>query len=124
LLLLGLSRVTGQSGAIGVYVLLTCVQWMSGAGIFSLLMDRTPQQNRSYAAALHNVVNLAGQASSAALAGKAFERFGYSSPLALNAGFAVLAAALLFFLLREKGPLPRAAQLQTSDSAVDAFLGN
>ena len=99
----GLSRASGSTRAVGIYILLTGLQWMSGAGIYSLLMNRTPDQYRSHAAAMQNLVNLAAQAGSAALAGKLFEQFGYSGPLTLNAGIAALAAVLLYALLGKEG---------------------
>ncbi len=99
----GLSHASGPSWAVGIYILLTGLQWMSGAGISSLLMNRTPDQYRSHAAAMQNLVNLAAQAGSAALAGKLFEQFGYSGPLALNGGIAALAAVLLYTLLGKEG---------------------
>ena len=68
-------------------------------------MNRTPDQYRSQASALQNLVNLAAQAGAAALAGKLFGQFGYSGPLAINAGIAALAAILLCMLLRQKDGL-------------------
>ena len=98
-LLWGLSRASGPVTAPFIYLLLSAVQWTAGPGIASLLMNRTPEKHRSQAAAIQNVVNLATQAGSAALAGKLFEQYGYSGPLASNAGMAVIAAALLYTLL-------------------------
>ncbi len=71
-MLWGLAHASLPSRAVGIYILLCGLQWMSGAGIASLLMNRTPEQYRSHATATQNLVNLAAQASSAALAGKLF----------------------------------------------------
>ena len=99
LLLLALSRTSGQVGAIGFYLGLTAVQWMGGPGLSSLLMNRTEETHRSRAAAMYNMVNLAAQAGAAALAGRLFESYGYSGPLAGNAVLAAFAAILLYALL-------------------------
>jgi MFS family permease len=98
-MLWGLAHASAPSSAIGIYVLFCGLQWMSGAGISTLLMNRTPEQYRSHATATQNIVNLVAQAGSAALAGKLFEQFGYSRPLLLNGGIAALAAVLLYALL-------------------------
>lgn len=99
-MLWGLSSASGIKSATGMYVLLTALQWMGGAGISSLLMNRTPEDYRSHAAAMHNLVNLAAQAGAAALAGKAFEQYGYTRPLIANAAIAFLAAVLFYGFLR------------------------
>jgi predicted MFS family arabinose efflux permease len=96
-----LSRATESGAAIGIYLCLTSVQWMSTPGISSLLMNRTAEAERGQAAAMYNIVSLAAQASAAALAGKLFERYGYTGPLAINAALAGLAAMLLYTLLGE-----------------------
>ena len=101
-MLWGLSYASGPSMAVSIYILFTGLQWMSGAGISSLLMNRTPDQYRSHAAAMQSLVNLAAQAGSAAIAGKLFEQFGYSGPLALNGAIAALAAVLLYVLLGKR----------------------
>lgn len=113
-LLWGLSRASGLASAPYIYLLLAAVQWTAGPGIASLLMNRTPEKHRSQAAAIQNIVNLATQAGSAALAGKLFEQYGYSGPLAANAGIAVLAAVLLYTLLGRDNRERRAMQTFSS----------
>ena len=66
-------------------------------------MSNIPERNRSHAAGLQNLVNLAAQAFAAAVAGRLFERFNYAKPLALNAGISILAATLFYCLLRSVG---------------------
>jgi MFS family permease len=120
LMLWGLSLASGTSSAVGVYVLLTGLQWMGIAGISSLLMNHIPDRYRSQSAAMYNLVNLAAQASSAALAGKVFEDFGYAKPLAANAAVAALAAILLYALLgraKQPGEMP----LGTSHASREAI---
>ncbi len=118
--LLALSHASRSSSAVGIYLLLTAVQWMSGPGISSLLMDWTPEENRSYASATYNFVNLASQASAAALAGKAFERCGYATPLSVNAGIAALAAVVLYSLLRQSNNIAVPMPLSQGNNSVDA----
>jgi MFS family permease len=99
-----MSRITGRTAAVSVYVLLTTLQYMGGPGIAALLMNNIPERNRSHAAGLQNLVNLAAQAFATAIAGRLFERFNYARPLALNAGISILAATLFYCLLRSAGP--------------------
>jgi MFS family permease len=96
-----LPRIRGTDHAVWIYLVLMGLQWMSGPGISSLLMNQTPEADRSRASAMQNMTNLATQAGAAALAGKLYERYGYSGPLAGNAGVAILAALLLYWLLRD-----------------------
>lgn len=98
-----LSRITGRTGAVTIYVLLTTLQYMGGPGVAALLMNNIPERNRSHAAGLQNLVNLAAQAFATAVAGRLFERFNYAKPLALNAGISILAATLFYCLLRSVG---------------------
>jgi MFS family permease len=102
LMLLGLSRATGLSSAIPIYLALTAVQWMGGPGLSALLMNRTPEEQRSHAAAMQNIATLMAQAGSAAIAGRIFSLYGYSSPLAANGALAAVAASLLFILFRKE----------------------
>jgi MFS family permease len=97
--LLMLSHAKTITAARVFYLILTGVQWMSGPGIYSMVMDRTPDEQRSNAAAMQNVVTASSQAAAAATAGSLFDRHGYSKPLAGGAGVAALAAMLLYVLL-------------------------
>jgi predicted MFS family arabinose efflux permease len=90
--------------AVSLYLILTTVQYMGGPGIAALLMNNIPERNRSHAAGLQNLVNLAAQAFATAIAGKLFERFNYAKPLAINAGISILAATLFYCLLCSEGP--------------------
>lgn len=114
--LLGLSRASGARTAVAVYLLLTALQWMSGPGIYSLLMNRTPEEDRSHASAMQNFVNLAAQAAAAALAGRVIQQYGYAGPLEANAGLAVVAAFLIYLLLKEHGQCD-ATQLSIAESS-------
>jgi len=92
LVLLGFSRNAGQ--AIVCFVLFCGAQFMSGPGIYCLLMDRIPDHERSTASALQNMSGALCQAGTAALTGICIVRFGYQPVLLANAGVAVVAALL------------------------------
>jgi MFS family permease len=92
LVLLGLSR--SASHAIVYFVLFCGFQFMSGPGIYCLLMDRIPDQERSTASALQNMSGALCQAGTAALTGSCIVRFGYQPVLLANAAVAVVAALL------------------------------
>ena len=95
----GLSLSDGSSRAIGAYLALTALQWMSGPGITTLLMNHTPEANRANAAAMNTVVSLAAQAAASAVGGRAFDHFGYSAPLAVDGCVAAIASLILFAML-------------------------
>ena len=97
-----LSQARSLSMAVVIYLAFTGLQWMSGPGIYSLLMDRTPKEQRSNASAMQNVVTASSQAAASATAGTMFERYGYPASLAGDAGVAAVAAVLLYVLLASK----------------------
>jgi MFS family permease len=94
-----LGRAEGVSPAIVFYLGYTSLQFMSGPGIYSLLMDRLPDGERSSASAVQNIVGALSQASAAVVAGSMITQYGYRSVLEGDAGIAILAALLLFVLL-------------------------
>ena len=84
--------------AIALYLIFSAAQWMSAPGLYNLLMNETPDKERSTAAAMTLFCNaLAGSAATAA-AGVLFTRFGYP-PVLLGIAIAAVATALLFLLL-------------------------
>jgi MFS family permease len=84
--------------AIALYLIFSAAQWMSSPGLYNLLMNETPDKERSTAAAMTLFCNaLAGSAATAA-AGVLFTRFGYP-PVLLGIAIAAVATALLFLLL-------------------------
>ncbi len=93
--------------AIPLYLIFSAAQWMSTPGLYNLLMDETPDPERSTAAAMTLFCNaLAGSAATAG-AGILFTRFGYPPVLLGVAGMAA-AIAVLFWLIipRHPGKLP------------------
>jgi predicted MFS family arabinose efflux permease len=81
--------------AVALYLSFSALQWMSSPGLYNLLMSRTPERDRSAAAAMTLFCNALLQAGATALAGMLFTQFGYPRVLV---GIAVLAllVALLF----------------------------
>ena len=84
--------------AIALYLIFSAAQWMSAPGLYNLVMNETPDRERSTAAAMTLFCNaLAGSAATAG-AGILFTRFGYPPVLLGIAGIAA-AVAILFWLL-------------------------
>jgi MFS family permease len=86
------------------YMAFTAFQWMNEPGLYSLLMDRVPPDQREGAAASNSLVSSASQALAAMLAGAAFARFGYPTPMISIAVIATVAAALFWYLVGSREP--------------------
>jgi MFS family permease len=82
------------------------MQWTTGPGIYSFLMDRIPDQERSTASAIQNLSGAICQAAAAAITGGCIVRFGYADVLYGNAGFAITAALLFIVLLGRSDKRP------------------
>jgi MFS family permease len=84
--------------AIALYLSFSAAQWMSSPGLYNLLMNEMPDQERSTAAAMTMFCNaLAGSAATAG-AGILFTRFGYP-PVLLGIALLALVVAVLFRLV-------------------------
>lgn len=111
LLLFSLGGTHATSLAVVAYLGYTSVQWMSGPGIYSLLMNNVPDEERSTASALQNMSGAICQAATAAVTGTLIVKLGYSSVL-FDIGWIALGASGLFFALlrqgtREAGQFPK-----------------
>jgi predicted MFS family arabinose efflux permease len=84
--------------AVVLYLTFSAAQWMSSPGLYNLLMDETPDRERSTASAMTMFCNALAGAAATAGAGILFTRFGYPPVLLGIAGLA-LAVAILFRLL-------------------------
>jgi MFS family permease len=94
-----LAVVTNGKLAVALYLTYAAAEWMSSPGLYNLLMNETPDGDRSTAAALMMFCNaLAGSAATAA-AGVLFTRFGYPRVLLGLAVVALATALLLRFLI-------------------------
>jgi MFS family permease len=95
--------------AVPFYLTFYAAQWMSSPGLYNLLMTKTPDRERSTAAAMTLLCNaLAGSAATAG-AGILYARFGYPLTL-LGIALLALSAAILFRILI--GPQSRSVAVQ------------
>jgi MFS family permease len=107
-----MASVHHQSLAIAFYLAFAASQWMSSPGLYSLLMNETPEAERSTAAASTMFANSLVSSATTAGAGILFTQFGYSRVLlALAAAAAAIALVCRLLLTQEKetgtaGPAP------------------
>jgi predicted MFS family arabinose efflux permease len=99
--LVGLAAAQGPNVAVVLYVGFIAIHWMSGPGIYSLLMGRVAQGARSTASAANNLTSTLCQSIASAVAGAAYVRFGYPAVLQALAFMALLSSAVFLVWLRE-----------------------
>jgi MFS family permease len=105
--LASLAGVRDERIAVGFYLTFAAAQWMSSPGLYNLLMNETPDKERSTAAAMTLFCNaLAGSAATAGT-GVLFAHFGYP-PVLVGIAIAAVAVSILFRLLI--GPLSGKAE--------------
>jgi MFS family permease len=85
--------------AIVLYLLFSAAQWASSPVLYNLLMNETPDQQRSTAAAMALFSNAFAATLATSGAGTLFTRFGYRSVLLGIAGVALVAAVLFRILI-------------------------
>jgi MFS family permease len=85
--------------SIGLYLTFTALQWMSAPGLYNLLMDRTPERERSTAAAITMFTTSLVSSGATTAAGFLFAKAGYPRVLLGIAAFAMGVAALCRVLL-------------------------
>jgi MFS family permease len=95
--------------AVALYLSFSALQWMSSPGLYNLVMSRTPERERSAAAAMTLFCNAILQSGATALAGMLFTQFGYPRVLIGIAAFAALVALLFGTLV---APAARRAPAQ------------
>jgi predicted MFS family arabinose efflux permease len=81
--------------AIALYLVFAAAQWMSSPGLYNLLMNETPDAQRSSAAAMTLFCNALAGSIATAGAGALLTRFGYK-PVLLGIAAVALATAFLF----------------------------
>ncbi|HTR34734.1 MAG TPA: MFS transporter [Bryobacteraceae bacterium] len=96
--LVALASAAGPLWAAGAFAGYMAFQYMSEPGMFTLLMEVSPEVERSSASALNILVMFAGQAIAATISGSLLARFGYP-PVLTVAAIIAAAVALLFRLL-------------------------
>lgn len=98
--LAGMAVAQSRMIAIALYLVFGAAQWMSSPGLYNLLMNETPNAQRSLAAAMTLFCNALAGAIATAGAGALLTRFGYR-PVLLGIAAAALVTAWLFHLLIE-----------------------
>jgi MFS family permease len=96
--------------AVPLYLSFSALQWMSSPGLYNLLMSRTPERERSSAAAMTLFCNALLQSGATALAGMLFTQFGYPRVLVGIAMFALMVALVFGTLV---GPADRRSSAQS-----------
>jgi MFS family permease len=94
----------GQGTAALAYGAYMVVQNMSEPGMFTYLMDRVPERERSGVSALNFLVASSTQAIAAGLSGLLLRRFGYPPALLLAAALCAIAGVLFRVLLENRTP--------------------
>ena len=96
--------------AILAYLIFAAAQWMSAPGLYNVLMNETPDKERSMASAMTMLCNaLAGSAATAG-AGILFTSFGYPSVLFGIAAGALAVATLFRLMIKPAKPLEVVSQ--------------
>jgi sugar phosphate permease len=106
--------------AVGLYLAYNALLYMCGPGVYNLLMNRIPEEERSTASAMQNLSGAICQSATQALTGLCIVQFGYRPVLMTNAGFAAL-AAVLFFVIREQagGHGLKIAEIKRAGAAIE-----
>jgi predicted MFS family arabinose efflux permease len=97
----GLATVHQTGLAIGIYLAFSAAQWMSSPGLYSLLMNETPDAQRTTAASATMFANSLVSSVATAGVGILFTQFGYPRILLSIAACAVLIALMSRLLLSE-----------------------
>lgn len=111
LLLLLMAGARQQWYAIAFYLVFSAAQWMSTPAFYNLLMDKTPEQERSMATGMTMFVNALVGSLATMVAGILFARYGYAPVLAGIAAFAIAAGAVSRMLLSQSRVAPLPARL-------------
>jgi MFS family permease len=104
--------------AILLYLSFSAAQWMSSPALYNLLMNETPEVERSPAAAMTMFSNALVGSVTTAGAGILLSRFGYAPVLLGIAGFALAVAVVCRILMgprRASGTLPQIATHTVTD---------
>jgi MFS family permease len=100
LAMLLLAHSSSVPAAAAYYLALNGALWMCGPGIYGLLMNRIPEDERSTASAIQNLSGALCQVVTSAVTGSCIVAFGYRPLLRSNSAFAVMAAVLFLVLTR------------------------
>jgi sugar phosphate permease len=102
----------------GLYLTFSAAQWMCSPGLYNLLMNETPDSERSPAAAMALFCNALAGSAATAVAGILFTRFGYPPVLLAIPALAVVIALLfrLFVMPSRSGIAGAAAQFMKGEA--------
>lgn len=103
--------------AIALYLAFSAAQWMSSPALYNLLMNETPEPERSTAAGFTMFINALAGSVATTVAGLLYVRFGYAAVLAGVSAFAIAAAVSTRILLSGR---PAASGRVPSHLAADA----
>ena len=117
LLLLLIATAGSVPVAVCFYLLYFAAQFMSGPGIYQMLMERIPEEERSTASALQNLSGALCQSATAAVTGVCIVTYGYRTLLIGDAGFAVV-ASILFVLLGTRTHEAEEGQIPNDSTAI------
>lgn len=106
--LAGLAWTHRVPSVIGMYLAFSAFHWMGEPGLYSLLMNRVAESERSSASAANSFVIALCQGGAAAAAGAAYVDFGYPAVLCVVAVVALATSGLFWVLLRESPHQSRA----------------
>jgi MFS family permease len=98
LVLGALAGARSEALAVALYMTFAAAQWASSPGLYNLLMNETPDGERSSAAAMTMFANALSGAAATALAGALFARYGYP-PVLLALALMAAGVTLLFRFL-------------------------
>ncbi len=102
--------------AVTTYAAYMALQFMSGPGMYSLLMEAVPAADRSTASALNFAAVFAFQAIASGIAGLLISRYGYR-PVFLIAAMLCVVAGLAFLRLRDSGLFPPSDSQSANETA-------
>jgi sugar phosphate permease len=91
---------------------------MCSPGIYNLLMNNVPEEERSQASAVQNLAGALCQAGTAALTGACIAAYGYHIVMFADAAIAI-SASLLFFILGRRIQQPFRAAENTLFGSAD-----
>jgi len=110
--------------AVCFYLLYFAAQFMCGPGIYQMLMERIPEEERSTASALQNLCGALCQSGTAAITGACIVAYSYRTVLIGDACIAVVAALLFVWLgLRMHGTQGEMDLRDRSGAGILADLG-
>jgi MFS family permease len=102
----------GNGGvAVALYLIFSAAQWASSPALYNLLMNETPDRQRSTAAAMTLFANALAGSVATAVAGVLFTRFGYKPVLTGIAGVALVVAILFRIVIGPRRSEPNALSI-------------